>query len=142
MSGTVDEIRKRQSRLRSRIDNIRKVVAKWKHPPLDGVMMALAVPQAIRERLDKQCVVWGAMTKKQMLGVCISLGLQQLEELGAILQRSREEAQNPPDVPVQRRVQGTRPEIKRFMEEHGIYATKSSLEEVQEVPGSSDQGDS
>jgi len=139
MSGTVDEMHKRQSRFRNRIDNIFKTLEKWKHPPPEGVMMALVVPQSIRDRIDKQCLIWRAMTKKQMMGACISLGLQQMEELGAALQRGQEEKHKPPAVPEPRKLVGVRPEIKQFMREHGVY--QSDVEEVQEVPGSSDQGD-
>lgn len=95
MSGTLDELQKRISRYKGRIENIRSELDRWKLPR-PGKMASLTLPEDIRSRLSKQCVIWGAMTLKQMVGTCITLGLQQMEELGRLVEVEKETKHLPP----------------------------------------------
>ena len=124
MPGMLDEIRKKHARLRGRIDNILAELEKWKLPQ-EGKVVGLNLPPSIRGRLDRQCLIWGAMTTKQIVGTCIALGLREIEEIGNLLNETKTEASDAPIVQEELVVaqseelpeihQNIRPEIADFL---------------------------
>jgi hypothetical protein len=141
MSGMLSQIRQKQSRLRGRIDRVLRELKNWKRRRRDGKELGINLPDELGDRIDRQCVVWGAHTKRQLVGTCIVLGLQELEELGALRQEAKEDKRRAAQPPEPRPLVGVRPEIKEFVREVQDDIPEGAMEEVQEVPGSSDQGD-
>jgi hypothetical protein len=82
MTGLLEQMIKRQSRFKGRIDRILRELVAWEHPR-DGKVVSFTIPPEIRARIDRQCRLWGATTTKQFLGACVMIGLQQMEEISS-----------------------------------------------------------
>jgi hypothetical protein len=91
MAGLLEQMIKRQSRFKGRINRILRELAAWEHPR-EGKVVSFTIPPEIRARIDRQCRLWGATTTKQFLGACTALGLQEMEEISSASGESEEPA--------------------------------------------------
>jgi hypothetical protein len=143
MPGMLDEINKKQARLKPRLESVRDALQKWRLNIRTGKEMGINLPPELRARLDKQCLIWGAMTLKQMVGACIQVGLREIEELG-VLEESKKQAQlsGEPQPAVARRrsldqfvaetlhdLEEPPPEIKEEEDEGEMYSQRSNSNE-------------
>jgi hypothetical protein len=126
------------------MDRAHAALERWKSKP-EGKTVGLNIPPGLRKRLFDQMVVWDADSYRQLVHTCVDLGLAQLEAMSAIKLRSKEEKEEreEPVIPTPKSVSrpSVRPEIENLRMEVLGDSASDPMEEVPEVPRSSDQGD-
>jgi hypothetical protein len=136
----LENIEGKQRLLQAELKLVFETLRRWTQKP-QGRTVGLKIPDEHRARFNTQLRIWEGASYRQIVQVCMELGLIQLERLGKIYARAKEDEEAPKPRQSYPPPRSGKPDILNMMREIRHDCAESPVEEVSEVSWPDDQGD-